>query len=372
MTPRQNMLAVLRGEEAEWVPWIPLLDRANLPRMVPDELRREMDVCRIALFEQTELGADILLGAGLTRLQYEGVERSFEQNGDSTIEKLTMDGRSLTSRRQRSTVGGMPTSATCEYFIKTEEDVAIFMDILSRRKLTLETSGYQEMRDRIGENGLVTPMLPRSPVMQLIIEWMGVETFSCLLADSPELVNQAIETLGGIVDETFDLALSSGVSFEVVRTHEDHDVQLTTPSTYRELISPCLRRYAEKCHQHGKLLMVHACGHVRHFLEDELNDGIDAHHYLTEPPVGNTPLRVAREIWGNRVTLMAAACPLTIVQGSVAEVSANVEHLFDEAGDGRAFMLISAMKPDMPNENLQAVRKVVMERRKMNAGIVNA
>jgi hypothetical protein len=65
MSPKENLLAVLRHQKPERIPWVPLIDHANTPCFIPDELRQDWDMLKVSLYLYEELGCDLLIGAGI-------------------------------------------------------------------------------------------------------------------------------------------------------------------------------------------------------------------------------------------------------------------------------------------------------------------
>ena len=123
---------------------------------------------------------------------------------------------------------------------------------------------------------------------------------------------------------------------------------------------PLMKEYCDLCHAAGKKFMMHACGHVRAFLQMILDTGIDAHHYLSEAPVGDTPMKEARELWGDRINIMAALDPLLQAKGTAAEVEANLRSVLEQLKGGN-YLIMSALKPDIPEENIRIIGKVMKE-----------
>ena len=69
MTPKENLLAVLRHQKPEWIPWIPLIDPCiNIPYFIPPELRAvkpaPLRCLRISEYLAEHFGSDILVRNG--------------------------------------------------------------------------------------------------------------------------------------------------------------------------------------------------------------------------------------------------------------------------------------------------------------------
>ncbi len=368
MTPRENLLAAFRRQETQWIPWVPLLGgRANLPVVVPPEVRERCDLRRrggyaeIGLYEQALLGCDILLDEGVFAGRYRTARQETTRQGDLETTITELGGRRLVRRTRQCRENAMQTSGTIEYALKDERDIGLYLDLLDDEEIEFAPTAYRQARERIGEQGVVTVAMDPSPLMQCILYLMGLENFIYAQADWPEATAALLDKLDRRNERKYRELFAADLEFEVIRITEDQSTLLISPQLHRERLTPSLRRTADLCHAQGKLLMMHTCGHVREFLPEILAAGVDAHHYLAEPPVGNTPLEAAREVWGEQVTAMVAACPITLCQGTPAQVEANAENILAQAGSSRALMIMCGMKPDMPAENLYALQKALWE-----------
>ena len=106
--------------------------------------------------------------------------------------------------------------------------------------------------------------------------------------------------------------------------------------------------------------MMHACGHVKPFLNMIKEAEIDAHHYLSDAPVGDTSPGEARAIWNDKINIMAAIDPLLLAEGTPQQVKDNLLSILNQLKGGN-FLIMSAMKPDIPEENLRIIQKTMRE-----------
>jgi uroporphyrinogen-III decarboxylase len=130
------------------------------------------------------------------------------------------------------------------------------------------------------------------------------------------------------------------------------------------MIASKMKKYTDMCHSAGKIYMSHACGNVKQFLNDILETGIDAHHYLTEEPVGNIRLKEVYDLWENKICIMAALDPLLLAIGSVQEVENNIKSILSQVNPTENFILMSALKPDISEEKIRMIPRVLQEYRK--------
>lgn len=362
MTGKENFLAALRNENPEWIPWAPLIDSANIPCFVDADLHKNglMDLADLGLLYQKELRCDILLGDPVVAEKYRTATVSRSVDGSIFTTKIEIQGHTLTQKVCTMKISGMNTSAVKEYFLKDEKDLLIFDKLLDDTYLEYEYASHNNMVQKIGDKGIVTPIAPRTPIMQLIIELMGIENFTYTYEDAPELLDSIMQKMHRINLKHYEMILNSGLEFDFIRMHEDQDILLTSPDTYKKYILPMMKEYCDMVHAGGKGFMMHACGHIKPFLQMILDTGIDAHHYLTDAPVGDTSSGDAKAVWGDKICIMAAVDPLLQAVGTAEEVRSSLLSILDQLKGG-SFVVMSALKPEQPEENIRIIQKTMAE-----------
>lgn len=240
--------------------------------------------------------------------------------------------------------------------MQTVEDIATFRQVLADGTPQPSTD-WASKAARLGERGLVHSNGPRTPLMSLIIDHMGLEGVVSALSDIPDQVHALLADM-----HQANLALCDALCVtpvEVVGIFDDFDTLLISPTMFRRLVKPYLKEYVNVLHAAGKMVMVHSCGHVRHFLKDILDVGYDAHNYLTPPPTGNTPLAEARQIWGEQITIMPSIDPVRMENGEASEIETLTQRTLLEVGSDRSFVLMTSAKSTVPEANLRAVARVL-------------
>jgi hypothetical protein len=281
----------------------------------------------------------------------------------------------------------------------------------------LDTTGFLRLAEGVGDTGIATPELPRTSVMLLIINEMGMERFTYALCDEPGLIHGMLERMDERHDEVCRLTVESGrgphacpaarrvgevvpdepppvgsqhgrrprrdgfghfphqkpqpmsganaigglarLDFEVVQNYDDFDVLLTSPGQFAELVLPRVRRMTQICHAAGKKLMIHACGHLRELLPSLAVAGYDAHHYLSSRPVGNLEFEEAIAALPESMVLMPALDPLLLEDGTPDEVFAHAREVVETFRSRERFIVMTSMKPRIPEDNLYAVRRAL-------------
>jgi hypothetical protein len=361
MTPKQNLLAALSHAPVDWIPWTPYVGGVNTPFFVPEEIKRRQDFGEIGLYLQDELGCDILIAGQAVGHGYQTAQVHRRVDKDLIVETFDIAGRTLQRTRKRFAYGDQDTDAILRYPVRAPRDLETLEWLVRDRTVEVDGEDYRQKTSQLGERGVVHANGPRTPIMALIIEYMGVEAFVEALTDYPQKTQQAMQSMH---KANLDLCRALAESeCRVVGTFDDFSTYLISPSMFRTYVLPCLREYNELYHRAGQVHMVHSCGHIRHFLPMCFEVGYDAHNYVTQPPTGDTTLAEARAAWGDRITIMAAIDPVMIERDSAQTVSERVSQMLDEAGTTRSFVLMTSSKSTVPEENLRAVARVMAQAR---------
>jgi hypothetical protein len=85
----------------------------------------------------------------------------------------------------------------------------------------------------------------------------------------------------------------------------------------------------------------------------------DVHHYLTSPPVGNIECEEAAKIFDDKLTIMAAVDPLVQSTGKSDDVKKDLMKLLKVASTCKSFVVMSALKPDIPEENIRVIQNTL-------------
>lgn len=371
MTPKENLLAVLRHQEPEWIPWIPLIDRSvNIPVFTPPELRTiepgTLRCLRISQYLAEHFGADILVrGGGLYDTDSNSVKTTESKNGNVIHYKYETEAGELTSAVEITPYGGssLMTSRILEHLVKDPHDFIPFKCYLRDITYKLKEERFAELVNQVGERGVICTGAPyTTPIMSLIIQYMGLENFIYALSDYPVETEEVMEIMGDKYLECHKLIATS--SAQVILAGDDASTLLISPQLFEKYALPFLRKCTEITHKAGKVFLNHSCGKVRGLLSLIRQSGIDAHEYLTPPPVGDTPFLEAKRIWGDDITIMGAVDPVLMERGQPEKVRKYVIKLLKDMSPGKNFVLETSSKPDVPKQNVQTVADIMNEFRK--------
>ncbi len=326
MSPRERLLASLRGRETDRLAWSPNL--AYWWEAQPEAFRLQGDVA----FLQS-IGADPLLRGAvqLHRLETPGVELSeSERDGRRRTEYRTPVGTLVQEHRY---VANGNTWFLTEHPVKTVEDLKVLQWMNEHMRVLPAPDAYRTARGKLGDQGLIVPLIGtygKSSFQSLIEHWVGTEELTWMLADDPDPVEACLVAMRERTADIVRIAAESEV--EACIFWEDSSTQNITPDWFTRHTAPETAHWASMLHRHGKLLIHHACGHLRALLARMADTGIDVIESISPPPTGNIELWEARELLPPHVVLIGGIEPTTFLHSTPEMLDAHVSTLLRRMG----------------------------------------
>lgn len=341
MTPRENLLTVLRHAKPEWIPVFCHADPYNQPG------REDMDPELAKAMPKVEWGdgssATLSRYLGLDIMDYFGppiekkrrkvsVEQIKTPNGWGTLYK-TPHGelRALYSK------AGEDGPAYCqEHLVKSAADFSALASIFEDEEFVLGSGAKEYVQKRkaaIGDAGLIRCYMPGTPLGMMVRVYSGVETIAYLWADSRKELHQLFEVMEENHLRQFRLYASLG--YDILYGTDDTSTTTISPAMFEEFCLGYTDRVVDACHAYGTLYAHHSCGLIRNLLDLYRQTRMDAVDALCLKPVGDVnSIAEAKARLGPRITIMAG---LTQIMGNMddrAAVAASIAQMFRDAAPG--------------------------------------
>jgi len=313
MTPKERILATLKGKKTDRLPFIPRLDlwyRANkrnhtLPSKYKNATLRQ-------ILEDISLGFhavipdfqdlrsqddDIDRALGIYRLWFmpfravlQNVKRVIHHDADSTtVEYHTPKGmlRTKVIYDESMRRAGITIIHIAEHAIKSKDDLECVGYIFDNIQILPYYEGYQEFQESVGESGIAVAYasLAASPMHLVMRELMKMDDFFLMLYDYPEQMQQLEREIQGYFDKVFDVVSRS--SAEVVLLGANYDSSVTNPRFFKEYITPTLKTQSKNLHRKNKFLLTHPDGENEGLLQEYINSGIDIVDSICPAPMTN-------------------------------------------------------------------------------------
>lgn len=385
MTNRERILAALRGQPVDRLPWVPRLDLwynanrycgtlpeqwagATLPEIIADlGVGRHEVIPDFLNTEHPDEGCDRALGIEHCRNQpyrvrFRRTERLVERSGEEirVIYRTPVgevSAKLLYTEQMRR--DGVTLMHVAERVIKRPEDYGVVGFIFEDLEVVADGGRYAELRDEVGESGIVVGYcnVAASPVHHLLKELVPYDRFFYDLHDTPELILRTVARLEGYFEQVISACAASEA--EAVLLGANYDVSLTTPRLFAEHIAPWLTRAAERLHAAGKLLVTHTDGENDGLCEQYVQCGVDLADSVCPAPMTRLPLAEYRRQFGARPAIWGGICSISVLPGSMndAQFEAHLDEVIGAVGNGRG-MIFSIADTTPPAADLSRIRRI--------------
>ncbi len=361
MTSRERILAVLRHQKPDRIPWVPNMDYWYEVNRRRDSLPKEFQE-----FELEDIARNI--NACIWGRTYEAVYKA--KRSRVKVHKKTQNGNIYTiyntpmgSLYQKDMVRGFgETPFLMEYMIKSKNDLRIARYIVEDTTYHPDYSKFFEREKLIGSDGVVMAVLPRSPLQQVLIEFMGLEKAFLALHDCTREVEGFMGVIEKKTREAYCIAAESPV--KVIWGPENIDGSITSPKLFERYCVPWFNNIGELLHKRDKIFMIHMDGMLRSLLSLVRDTNIDAVEGVTPLPMGDVEVTEVRTIWKDKIVIQGGIPISMVLRGiSTQKLKKYLISLLRAIAPGDNFIL--AMGDSVPVDTdfklVETISKVIKD-----------
>jgi corrinoid protein of di/trimethylamine methyltransferase len=371
-THKQRILAAMRGEMADMIPFVPRLDlwwlsnamKGTLPEkyagLTPDGVAAAEGWAWYHMVPNfADIGGpeDILhraLGLFNFRLSCYGwrfspdVEiKTAEQDGQQVVEYhtplgmvRTVGGLTEAAKRAGSSLGWVQ-----EHAIKGPNDYRVLGHIFENIEVFPQYEGHQAYIDQVGENGVAAaggPSLGASPMHVIQKELIDATRFFYEYKDNYRLMGDLAEKISVYYEKV--LAIIADSPAEVVLWGANYDDMLTYPPYFEKEISPWLHKASEVLGNRGMIVATHTDGENEKLMDLIRDCGAHVAESVTPWPMTKVRIEEYYRRWRDKLTIMGGI-PESILLPDTAseeEFEAYLDNLFRSVAPGDRLILGTA------------------------------
>ncbi len=332
MTQKGGILAAVRGENSDTIPWAPRMDLwfiANRARgTLPFGCTSDMNTVDIAAwlgtachavradFTQPRQPKDLMLhGLGLdnhpdypyhVELLDLPVDFSNDEENLSTIVE-TPEGKVsfhlLISEQMKKEGNSLPFVKS--YPIESIDDIDAVASLFDHIRVVPAPEKYEKFRRRIGDKGVAVAngVVAASPIHLMLHNLIAMDRFYYLYHDESDSLYELAEHIERVYSDILKAVMMS--SAEMFLWGGNFDRDLTWPPFFKKEILPWLQKAAKCAHENGKYLVTHTDGENSELLSFYLQSGMDVIESVCPAPMTMlrfdeilTTLNGAIAVWG--------------------------------------------------------------------------
>lgn len=354
MTPKQRLLAAIKGEKTDRLPWAPFL-----AYYWEDQPKRVQDKGQLWFYE--EIGADPLLRGFHQLWKPERNKCKVTETiecGEKFIVYETPVG-SLKERYVYTPVGN--TWFLMDHPVKKEEDFKILTYLYEDLKVVANIDDFVADYKKVGERALHLPLLGtdgKTCFQSMVEHWVGTEELVYAIMDYPETIEECLEVMRRKALDTVKISVESPA--EAFIFWEDSSTTNISPAYFEKYTAPEINAWGRVLHDAGKYLVHHACGHINALLHQIAQTEVDMIESISPPPTGNIELWDARTMLPENIGLIGGIEPTVFLNSSIDELESYVNHLIRRL-EGTRYILANSdsCPPGVALEKFKLVTDIV-------------
>ena len=289
MTMRERMLAVVEGRPHDRAPFVQYTCLGALNDEVWAEIGRE----------------------NMGILQWTNVHATDTPNCRSDVEEFVRDGKKGYRHTLHTPEGSlfeerlyeptfMTTAAAC-HFVKEPDDYGVLMAYLRDMTVRKDLDPFLATVRALGEDGLPHTDVPRTPLQQLWIQWVGIQDLVVHLVEHAELMEEVIALMRDVQRRIFEVVCEAAQEVPVpyVEIPDNITAPMIGKTYFREYCVPDYNELAAMLDETGRdvPVFVHMDGDLKP-LWDAIGEsrvrGLDS---LSPPPDNDTSVADALAMW---------------------------------------------------------------------------
>jgi len=389
---REKLLATLRGEPTDSIPFVPRLDlwyksnkyRGTLPYKYRNatlmEIVEDLGIGYHSVvpdfFDYKDLLDVVDRPLGIYRLRtlpYRTVLREVKRNityqGDSTLVEYQTPVGNITTKvtyTEEMRKAGVTITHIEEHAIKSVKDYEVVGWIFDHAEVEPAYDNYLIAKEEVGDKGLAVAFVSLAgSAMHLIQrELIDYNLFFYELYDHPRELEWLADKINGYFQRVFDVVAKSPA--EVVFVGANYDNKITYPPFFRKHIAPTLAAAADTLHRQGKFLLTHTDGENRGLLEAYVESKIDIADSICPAPMTSLSLREVRDAFAGKITIWGGIPSISVLESSMSdyEFDAFLDDLFSNQvgkGDHLILSIADTTPPDAKFSRIEKIAKLARE-----------
>ena len=385
MTHRERMLATIRGERIDRIPWAPRMDlwyianreKGELPERFAGlnmvELAKELNVACHAVradFSRLRSPEHLRLGGFGLDLHYDypfkieilDLPVAFQHDKENFFTTIKTSAGEVTTHTLLTAEmlrNGISFPFTKSHPIKSSDDFEAVAQVFDHLEVIPTPKAYAEFQRRIGDQGIAVAagLYAASPMHLILHDLMPMEQFFNSYYEDLD----ALYKLSSRIEPFFEAVLDAVMlcAAEVIYWGSNYDQNTTWPPFFRDEIVPWLKKVSKCVHAADKLLLTHTDGENKALLPLYPSCEFDIAESVCPHPMTACTLKEIREGLGSKTTVWGGIPAVSLLDSNMDDNNFEVylDEMFRELATGERLILgVSDNVP--PEANLTRFEKI--------------
>lgn len=217
-----------------------------------------------------------------------------------------------------------------KHFIETLEDAETYMSMPEQR-MFFNTEDFFEEDRRLGDRGVTVIELGLNPAGS-VVDLLGSENFAIWSIENREMLHSLMERERNILANRIKVLVKEKAGPYFAMLGEEY---ITPPlhgaKDFYEFNVKYDKPLIDLIHDSGSYIHIHSHGPLKNVLHHFKEMGVDVLHPIEAPPMGDVPIKEAKEILKGRVCIEGNIQIGDIYERNPAEISNMVNEIIKEA-----------------------------------------
>ena len=290
MTERERVLAVLNKRQPDQLPWLAdfayWIHSMETCGTLPTQYRNTYLDNGLQKMHRDYGAGFYLQGSQPFKATARDCEIKVRTDGDITVKSIQTPVGQLREVSQYSQMSF--SQGITEHLIKDIDDLKIYLWLTQHTEYTPDYAFAAQRYETVGDNGIVLCYTPKSPLMDLVALYSGVENVTYMEADEPEEFAAILGELEEQYDEACRLAVESPA--ECIMIPENISSECVAPF-YQNYMKRYHQKWTARIRGAGKHSFVHQDGTVRGLITQLSKEShFDVIEAVTPLPAGDVEI----------------------------------------------------------------------------------
>ncbi len=286
LTMRQRILAVIKGESLDRVPFVQYYELPPQPKILWDYVGRDnVGLLRWTLIHRLEHPNCKIVTEDIARDDLKGLR---------TV--VTTPSGTVTEEKYFEPTFG--TASIEKHFVTDKDDYVILAEFLEDGIVVKDFSEFYLHDQQLGDDGLPLVYLHRTPWQQLWIQWVSIEDLCLHAIDCPELLDRCIGAMLRQEQEIFKIAADSPAQWFDIG--DNITAPLVGVENFKKYCVPSYNRLAEMLAPKKLPVIVHMDGDLKPLWEAIGESKVGGLDSFSPPPDNDTPVAKALDMWPDK------------------------------------------------------------------------
>jgi hypothetical protein len=249
------------------------------------------------------------------------------------------------------------TSWHIEKIFKTPEDYKSLLFMVKDIGFEPCYERFAEAEKQLGEDITLRAGIGNTPLQEIMVNWMGVETFSIEWLERKDEIEKIYNAILENHRKIYPIIAKSPALYVNYGGNETSD--LIGRERFKKYVLPLYNEAAEILHKHGKLIGAHLDGNNKIWADLLAQSKLDYIEAFSPSPDTDMSIQDAFSIWSNKVLWINF--PSSLQLASIDKIKEMTKEIIDASMPDKSLIIgiTETIPEDRWQENMLAISKVI-------------